>query len=88
MSAAQKAFQRGRVADHVRDLAAAHGVIYRPGALDAWADKVTELCGDDVLSDEIRDLILALKRHGVVSQAEATQLHLDYYKEKNPPANR
>ncbi|MDZ5453896.1 hypothetical protein [Labrys sp. ZIDIC5] len=70
-------------ADYVRRLAAHHGVTYRPGPVDVWADKITELCGDEVQPDEIHDLILALKRHALVTEAEATQLYIDYFKERS-----
>ncbi|MGN8119204.1 hypothetical protein [Labrys sp. 22185] len=69
-------------AERVRRLARQHGVTYTPGPRDAWAGKVTELAGDAIEPDEIRDLILALQRAEVVTQAEAMQLNIAYYHEK------
>jgi hypothetical protein len=69
-------------ADKIRELARVHGVSYVPGPRDAWAQKVTELSGDDVLLDEVENLILALERAKVLTGAEATQLHIAYYHEK------
>jgi hypothetical protein len=70
------------VAGFVRSLAEEHGVVYVPGPYDAWANKVTELCGDEVVSDDIDNLILALRRTNVITKQQRMWLIVACYKER------
>ncbi|TCP74199.1 hypothetical protein C8J31_1455 [Rhizobium sp. PP-CC-2G-626] len=62
-------------------LAAEHGVVAERLSIDDWADKVTELSGDEVVHDPIEDLVVTLQRKGVITDREATALYGDYLAE-------
>lgn len=66
------------VADRIRMLAREHDVSYVPGPLDAWADKISELCGDYVELDHIELTLLALRRAGVITDQAKTWLLAAY----------
>lgn len=65
---------KDRAAAIVLKLAHQHNIHYVKTARDRWADKVTELAGDEVQFDEIEQLIIALERAKVVSSDDATNL--------------
>ena len=80
--------QRKRVAaSHaaaiIRALAAKHNVSYVETTLDVWANKITELCGDDVQLGEIELILVALQRAGHMTGREATQLQAEYLRERS-----
>lgn len=62
------------VADDVAAMAARHGITYTATAADEWAEIVTPLCGDDLSTDDTRDLLVALRRAGIISGAEMVAL--------------
>lgn len=62
-------------------LAAQHGIVAERLPVDDWADKVTELSGDAVVHDPVEDLVVTLRRKGVVTDREATSLYGDYLSE-------
>ncbi|MUZ65017.1 hypothetical protein [Agrobacterium vitis] len=64
------------------ELAAEHGILAERLPIDAWADKVTELAGDEVVSDPVEDLVVTLRRKGVITDQEATRLYWDYLQEE------
>jgi hypothetical protein len=66
----------------IRALAAKHGVAYDETPLDQWANKITELSGDDVAMDNIGWLLIALQRAGHLTRNEANQLHVAHLREK------
>jgi len=68
----------------VRALADRHNVRYARTALDAWADQVTRLAGDDVRLDEIEQLLIALQRAGHLNRPEALALQVRYLRETKP----
>jgi hypothetical protein len=67
----------------VADLAHHHGVSYVPNSNDAFADLVTTLSDDVVVTDATQDLIVALKRAKVIDGKSMVTLlgnHLDEQK--------
>lgn len=62
-------------AETVRALACRHGVAYEPTPLDAFAADVSRLSDAEVPGDEIADLVVALKRAGVLDSCQATSLY-------------
>lgn len=70
------------VAAFVARFAASHGVAYRRTALDVWAETVTQLSGDDVRTDATCDLLVALKRRGLLSGAQMARLLVLHLRER------
>ena len=64
--------------EEILALARAHGVTYRPTPLDELGNAITRLAGDDVQLDEVELLLLAIRRAGHLTSAEATRLHGEY----------
>jgi hypothetical protein len=62
----------------IRALAMQHGVVAERTATDAMADTITRLSGDDVVHDEIEDLVVAMRRKGIITSEQATSLYGDY----------
>ena len=69
---------KAAVAADIRQLARQHGVTYEASALDAWADQVTHLAGDDVELDDVENLLVALVRAKAITSKESTILHAAY----------
>ncbi|MUZ76191.1 hypothetical protein GOZ90_26515 [Agrobacterium vitis] len=65
-------------------LAAEHEIVAERLPIDAWADKVTELSGDEVVHDPVEDLVVTLRRKGIINDQEATRLYWDYLQEEMP----
>ncbi|MDZ7875649.1 MAG: hypothetical protein U5N27_22725 [Rhizobium sp.] len=53
-------------------MAAEHGIVAERLPIDRWADKVTEISGDEVVPDPVEDLVVTLQRRGVVTDRQAT----------------
>lgn len=62
----------------IRTLARKHGVVVERTATDAMADTITRLSGDDVIHDEVEDLVVTMRRKGVITSEQATTLYGDY----------
>ena len=62
----------------IRALAERHQIAYRETATDILGRHITRLAGDDVELDEPARLLLALRRAGHITSAEAARLHGDY----------
>jgi len=73
---------RGPAEARIYALAAQHGIVAERIPLDDWADKVTELSGNAVEHDPVEDLVVTLRRKGVVTDQEATCLYWDYIQEE------
>ena len=69
-------------AQYIKYLAKKHNVVYERTYADAFADKATELAGDEVITDEIDDLLVALKRAGIIDGKELVDLLGGYLYEK------
>ena len=65
-------------AETIRALARRHGVAYEPAPVDAFAADVSRLSDAEVPRDEIADLVVALKRAGVLDSRQATSLYGDH----------
>lgn len=59
---------------YVIALADQQGIRYQTTPADELADIATQLAGDEVLTDEIEDLIVALRRASVISRKEMVDL--------------
>lgn len=62
----------------IRALAERHKIAYRETATDLLGRHITRLAGDDVALEEPSLLVLALRRAGHLTSAEAAKLHGDY----------
>lgn len=67
---------------YVLDLAESYNVTYVKTFADDWAKSVSELAGDDVHTDAIEDLVIALKKQKKVTGLEAVHLLTNYLREK------
>ena len=73
---------------YVIDLAAQHGISYQETAADRLAVVATRLAGDEVVTDEIEDLIVALKRAQLITGTQMAELLGQYLDEKLPVTSR
>jgi len=69
--------------EYVIALADKSGIRYHPTPEDALAAIATRLAGDEVVTDEIEDLIVALRRGGAISGDEMVDLLGRYLAEKH-----
>jgi hypothetical protein len=67
---------------HVIALADRLGVRYQPSTDEALAAVVIRLSGDEVVSDDVEDLIVALRRAESITGAEMVELLSLYLNEK------
>jgi hypothetical protein len=58
-------------------LAAEHGMVAERLSIDVCADKVSELSCDDVMHNRVEDLVVTLRRKGVITDRQAKQLYGD-----------
>jgi|TARA_R110000868_G_scaffold129665_1_gene338759 hypothetical protein len=63
-------------------LANRYAIQYQRAPEDALAEIATRLSGDEVVTDEMEDLLVALKRAGAISGAEMVDLLSLYLTEK------
>lgn len=70
------------VSQFVERLADKHHISYKRTAGDAWAESVTQLAGDEVISDTTGDLLVALKRAHKLNDGEMTALLINHLREK------
>lgn len=67
----------------VRDLADEYGMTAGREFLDDWTDQISSLSGEDgEPADEVEQLIIALGRAGVIEEAQAVEIQLQYMREK------
>jgi hypothetical protein len=64
----------GKTSLYVAELARKHGVVYVRTPDDELADVISRLSDADVVTDETEDLIVALKRAGIINGAEMVSL--------------
>lgn len=62
------------VSSYVTDLAKKHGIKYEEASTDVVAKAITKLSGDEVITDETTELLVALVRANVIDKS--TMLHL------------
>lgn len=70
------------VGSFVRNLAKRHHVTATKTYADAWAEQITSLAGDDVQSDEVESLAIALKKANKVTGPEMVRMLSNYLREK------
>ncbi|ELY3597981.1 hypothetical protein ACSDIA_003297 [Cronobacter turicensis] len=70
------------VASKVRHLAAVHNISASCDSTSRMATTITRLSGDTVVLDNVEQLLVNLKRKGVLTKAESLSLQADYLKEK------
>jgi hypothetical protein len=68
--------------DEILGLARAYNITYQASELDALGNTITRLAGDDGRLDHPGELLLALRRSGYITAAEATRLHGAYLRAK------
>ncbi|MBL3557607.1 MULTISPECIES: hypothetical protein [Marinobacter] len=73
---------------YVIDLAAQHGIRYQETPADRLAVVATRLAGDEVVTDEIEDLIVALKRAQLITGTQMVELLGRYLDETLPVTSR
>ena len=69
-----------RTGAYIAELATRHHIVYARTPDDALAELATRLADDEIVTDETEDLIVALKRAGVIDGATMGDLlgrHLD-----------
>ena len=76
------------IRSHVINLADQLGIRYQTASEDALADIATWLAGDEVVTDEIEDLIVALKRAQLITGTQMVELLGRYVDEKLPVSSR
>lgn len=69
------------VRDFVECLAKAHGVKHKPTGLDAFAEAVTRLSGDDAGLDGTGKLLVELKKRHIISNQQLSRLVTNYMAE-------
>lgn len=67
-------------ARYVGNLAKRWGISYSPTYRDKWAQAVTRLAGDDVLSDATDDLLVALTHAGKLTPGEMVKLTMQHHR--------
>ena len=72
--------RRDPTAIYVRQLAKREGVVFAPTFADIWAQAVSKLAGDEIKSDKIDDLLVALTRAGKLSPREMTKLVVAHHR--------
>ena len=68
--------------NYVLDLAKRHQITYVKTYADEWAESVTRLADDEVRTDNIENLVIALKKDRRVSSTEMVQMLANYLREK------
>ena len=65
---------------YVRQLARSEGVVFAPTFADIWAQAVTKLAGDEINSDKIDDLLVALTRAGKLTPRDMSKLVVAHHR--------
>ncbi len=81
MSSPIQSVTSGSTEAYIRELASRHQVVFIPTKLDAFAQDVTRLAGDQVHLDEVECLLLGLQRAGHLSRPELVHLQAQYLRE-------
>lgn len=71
------------VANEIRQLARAHKVTAKRDGISHMAACITSLSGDTVVLDQIEQLLVNLKRKGVMSTSELLAMQVRYLQEKS-----
>lgn len=81
--AAKQARQEGKnpTAIYVRQLARREGVVFSQTFADVWVKAATRLAGDEIQSDKVYDLLVALTRAGKLSPRNMTKLVIAHHRD-------
>ena len=71
------------VASEVRKLAKAHKVTAKRDGVSRMATSITLLSGDSVVLDTVEQLLVNLKRKGVMTTSDLLAMQVRYLTEKN-----
>lgn len=71
------------VASEVRQLARVHKVTAKRDSVSRMATCITSLSGDTIALDAVEQLLVNLKRKGVMSTSDLLAMQLRYLREKN-----
>jgi hypothetical protein len=82
MSGGGLAIPKVGLKQYILDLARRYKVTYIRTYADDWAESVTRLAGDEVRTDNIENLLIAMKRAHKVTGAEMVQMLANYLREK------
>ncbi|MBX9933527.1 MAG: hypothetical protein K2Y56_18725 [Methylobacterium sp.] len=69
------------VAEQIRELARAHGVVYERSPLDDYAETISRLSDAEVTPDETECLLRALTDAGVITPEQRFCLHAAYLRQ-------
>lgn len=69
------------VAEQIRELARAHGVVYDRSSLDDYAETISRLSDAEVAPDETECLLRALTDAGVLTPEQRFRLHAAYLRQ-------
>ncbi|WP_415906926.1 hypothetical protein ACMXYX_17815 (plasmid) [Neptuniibacter sp. QD72_48] len=69
-------------AQFILNLSERHNVEYVQTDLDRWCNKITELCDDEVVLDDIENLIIELSRQEVIHKGCCLPLIHGYLQER------
>ncbi|WP_197523766.1 hypothetical protein [Agrobacterium vitis] len=75
--------EAGAAESRIYALATQHGIVAERLPIDDWADHVARLSDAEVPSDPVDDLVVTLRRKGIITDREATELLSDYFSERN-----
>ena len=80
---AKQTRQEGKnpTAIYVRQLAKREGIVFAPTFADVWAKAVTRLAGDEIQTDKVDDLLVALTRAGKLSPRDMTKLVVAHHRD-------
>lgn len=70
------------IANHIRQLAKSHNISNVQDNISRMAVKITSLAGDNIELDGVEQLLINLKRKGVLTKNEILALQASYLKEK------
>jgi hypothetical protein len=73
----------GPAESRIYELAAQHGIVAERLPIDDWADNVARLSDAGVPPDPVDDLVVTLRRKGILTDREATELLADCLSERN-----
>lgn len=68
-------------ASYVYALAKREGIVFVPTFADRWAQAVTHLAGDEVKSDPVDDMLVALARAGRITPRDMTKLVIAHHRD-------
>lgn len=75
--------QPGEFRQYIIDLGEQYNIVFVRSYVDDIADMINHVVGDDIQSDGVRDLLIALKRAGVLGGKDWGELLIGYLREQD-----